>query len=95
MAKIRNNYELRNTRGKIRITKYELRNTNDGSSRTGGEWEGWELWERWERWEGMGGDGREYLGGTLKVSEGGGSNGSNGREETPMDCTDKTDFDAF
>ena len=43
----------------------------------------------------MGGDGREYLGGTLKVSEGGGSNGSNGREETPMDCTDKTDFDAF
>ncbi|ATA84121.1 hypothetical protein CGC55_06190 [Capnocytophaga sputigena] len=43
----------------------------------------------------VGGDGREYLGGTLKVSEGGGSNGSNGREETPMDCTDKTDFDAF
>ena len=32
-----------------------------GASRTSREWEGWERWE---------GNGREYLGGALKVSEG-------------------------
>ena len=78
------------------MTKYEGEmGAVGGASRTGRDWEGWERWEGMGAVGAVGGDGREYLGGDLKVSEGGGSNGSNGREETPMDCTDKTDFDAF
>jgi len=74
---------------------WEVRAARAGNGRGGSGGRGWERWEGMGAVGAVGGDGREYLGGDLKVSEGGGSNGSNGREETPMDCTDKTDFDAF
>ena len=65
------------------MTKYEGEmGAVGGASRTGREWEG--VSRRCS--EGLGGGGSNGSNG---------SGGSNGRGETPMDCTDKTDFDAF